>query len=175
LVYYTSLLWGTHSAPINCTMKRVHSSRALQLLNATVTRVTSAHQSLSSFFNYRTNIFFWKTGPRRLNEYFSRVKPCGVRPHKHPGNHPVKNPATLEVVKDSEEKGLWHYGEIWPPGCGRPKGLRRPCLRHLASHCPVATSPRTEISTFVHICRVVSSDLGEGNHFLQSRTRPCKV
>jgi len=173
LAYYTSLLWETHSAPINCTMKRVHSSRALQQLNATVTRVTSAHQSLSSFFNYRTNKFFWKTGPRRLNEYFSGVSPCGVRPHKHPGNHPVKNPraATLEVLKDSEEKGLRHYGEIWPPGYGRPKGLRRPCLRHLASHSPVVASPRTEISTFVHLCRVVSSDLGEGTNFLQGRVK----
>jgi len=136
LVHYTSLLWGTHSAQVNRTMKRVHSSRALQPLNATVTWVTSALQSLSSFFNYRTNKFFWKTGPRRLNEYFSGVSPCGVRPHKHPSNHPVKNPraATLEVLKDSEEKGLWHYGEIWPPGYGGPKGLRIPCLRHLWSH-----------------------------------------
>jgi len=34
--------------------------------------------------------------------------------------NPARNPATVEVVKESEEKGLWQRTE---QGCGRPKGF----------------------------------------------------
>ena len=67
------------------------------------------------------------------------------------------------ITGGCEEKGprLRHRGEIWPPGCVKPKGLRRLHLRHLASHSPMPRSPRTEILTFVHlqICGVVSNSL----------------
>ena len=55
-----------------------------------------------------------------------------------------------------QEKGLWHWEEIWPPGCGMPKGsqtaryTQTARYRHLASHSPVPKSLGAEILTFVH-------------------------
>jgi len=60
---------------------------------------------------------------------FCGVNPSGVRPRYYPG----KNPTTLQVVKESKEKGLWHREEIWPQCYRRPKGSRSARLRHLAS------------------------------------------
>jgi len=87
---------------------------------------------------------------------------------------PHKEPCTGNT-RCCEEKGLWHRGEIWPPGCGKPKGSRRARLRHLASHSPVAKSPSRNLD----FCSSSSSRgclwlLGWGRprkpHFLRSWT-----
>jgi len=95
---------------------------------------------------------------------FCGAKPCGVQPRKHASKPSTNN---LKNTGRCEENRKWRQRKIWPTGYGRCSRCR-----HLASHKSVTKSPRADLFlTCVHLCRIVSSDLGEGNHFLQGRVQ----
>jgi len=87
---------------------------------------------------------------------FCGAKPCGVQPRKHASKPSTNN---LKNTGRCEENRKWRQRKIWPTGYGRCSRCR-----HLASHKSVTKSPRADLFlTCVHLCRIVSSDLGEAD------------